>query len=208
MTTITNGGRTSGNRRFPRRLAAWCRGEPELAGNALALFAGTMPRLVTGVCVLMLLAAAGCSSEPQAAEAGRPNGAPSSSAAGPAAASTSVDAAAPVPHGDHTPHHGGMVFMNGEMHFEVVLDRGGRHQIFFSDATRADLPASVASAVSVVVTRPTGDLERIAARIDETGESWRADGQMVGEGETTARVSFVASGEPYWIDIPFVPGIQ
>ena len=49
------------------------------------------------------------------------------------------------PHGDHTPHHGGMVLMNGDIHYEVVLGRDGRHRIWFSDAVRNDLPASIAS---------------------------------------------------------------
>ena len=28
-----------------------------------------------------------------------------------------------VPHGDHNPHFGGLVLMNGDLHFEVVLAR-------------------------------------------------------------------------------------
>ena len=35
--------------------------------------------------------------------------------------------------------------MNGEMHYEVVFDRDGKHRVWFSDAVREDLPASVAS---------------------------------------------------------------
>ena len=27
-----------------------------------------------------------------------------------------------TPHGDHSPHHGGLVMMNGEVHYEVVFD--------------------------------------------------------------------------------------
>jgi len=141
-----------------------------------------------------LLSLGACSHEPQAAAA-----APIASATAAAASSTT---ASDVPHGDHNPHHGGVVFMHGELHFEVVLDRGGHHRIYFSDAVRADLPASVASRVSLVITRPEGDAETIAARIDESGESWRADGRPV-IAAATARISFTTGDGPYWIDTPF-----
>ena len=52
-------------------------------------------------------------------------------------------------HGDHTPHHGGTVYMNGDLHFEVVLHRDGNHRLYFSDAARAELPAATASEVTL-----------------------------------------------------------
>ena len=70
-----------------------------------------------------------------------------------------------TPHGDHSPHHGGMVLMNGEMHYEVVFDRGGKHRVWFSDAVREDLPASIASNVAMVVT-PTDGRRRNAGADD------------------------------------------
>lgn len=129
----------------------------------------------------------------------------------PAVAAIAVEgsaAAAPMPHGDHQPHYGGVVYMHGDMHFEVVLDRSGRHRVYFSDAVRADLPASVASSVTLTVTRPGWSPEQIAATIDENGEGWRADGAPVGPGEASARVAFVVKNErdddAYWIDVPFM----
>lgn len=135
-----------------------------------------------------------------------------------------VASGAPMPHGDHNPHYGGVVYMHGDMHFEVVLDRSGRHRIYFSDAVREDLPASVASSVTLTVTRPGWSPEPITATIDEHGEGWQADGAPVGPGEASARVAFVVkngsadgatgstaasdangSGESYWIDVPFMP---
>jgi len=68
-----------------------------------------------------------------------------------AVAATSTPAAAPatgVPHGDHNPRHGGVVFMDGDLHFEVVLGRDGQHRLYFSDAMREELPAATASAVT------------------------------------------------------------
>ena len=56
-------------------------------------------------------------------------------------------------HGDHNPHHGGVVLMKGnDLHYEVVLDAPGRaHHIYFSDALREELPASIASDVVLTI---------------------------------------------------------
>ena len=67
-----------------------------------------------------------------------------------------------------------MVLMNGELHYEVVFDRAGKHRVWFSDAVREDLPASVASKVMMIVTRPKARDEAFALAIDDSGESWVA----------------------------------
>jgi hypothetical protein len=53
-----------------------------------------------------------------------------------------------------------MVMMNGDMHYEVVFDQAGKHRVWFSDAVREDLPASIASHMVMVVTPdgPAGDV--------------------------------------------------
>lgn len=94
--------------------------------------------------------------------------------------------------------------MNGEMHYEVVFDSAGRHRVWFSDAVREDLPASVASKVAMIVTRPAASPERITLAIDDSGESWIANGQPVAGNGVFVTVSFVARGEPVEIEIPFV----
>jgi hypothetical protein len=124
---------------------------------------------------------------------------------------TSASSSAPVaggpapPHGDHNPHHGGVVLMNGDLHYEVVLDPDGRsHRLFFSDAVREDLPASIASSVALTIRRPGGTDEPIPLQIDSTGESWIGSGRAVPDpAKTTVRVAFTIKGDPYWIDVPF-----
>ena len=108
-----------------------------------------------------------------------------------------------APHGDHTPRYGGVVFMHGDLHFEVVLAPDGRHRIYFSDASRAELPASVASDVTVTITTGTTGSRALDARIDQAGESWIAEGAPVADPLATARIAFVSGGGPYFIDVPF-----
>ena len=94
--------------------------------------------------------------------------------------------------------------MQGELHYEVVLDPKGRHAVWFSDAVREDLPASVASKMAMTVMRPNATPEPLALSIDENGESWIASGQPVSGNDVTVKLSFVARGEPFEIEIPFV----
>ena len=108
------------------------------------------------------------------------------------------------PHGDHSPHHGGLVLMNGDVHYEVVMDPAGKYEVWFSDAVRTELPASVAEKASVEVTRPGGAAEILALAIDESGESWIGTGQPVtGEG-VMVKVTYALKGEPSEVEIPFV----
>jgi hypothetical protein len=144
--------------------------------------------------VLALLAGAACSSKPEA----------------PAAEATTrpadtQHAGITTPHGDHTPHHDGMVMMNGDMHYEVVFDKSGRHRVWFSDAVREDLPASVASDVVMIVTRPMGAAETLTLAIDDSGESWVAAGGPLDEGGTMVTLRYAVRGEPFEIEIPFIP---
>jgi hypothetical protein len=118
-----------------------------------------------------------------------------------------------APHGDHNPHHGGVVLMKGDdLHYEVVLDPTGRaHHVYFTDAVREALPASIASEVVLTIRRPlrpgsgpASPEERIAMQIDEAGESWVGSGRLVATPATaTARLAFSIRQDPYWIDIPF-----
>jgi hypothetical protein len=109
-----------------------------------------------------------------------------------------------TPHGDHTPHHGGMVLMQGELHYEVVLDPKGRHAVWFSDAVREDLPASVATRVEMAVARPNAPAEMLTLAIDDSGESWVASGQPLAGNDIMVKLIFTARGEPHEIEIPYV----
>ena len=120
-----------------------------------------------------------------------------------AAATTSAPAAATVPHGDHNPRHGGVVFMDGDLHFEIVLGRDGQHRLYFSDAVREELPAATASGVTVTVTPKAGQPDAVALQIDDSGESWVGRGHEVADPDAIARVAYTVRGKPYFIDVPF-----
>ena len=142
------------------------------------------------------LLAAGCSSPPEQ---------PAAQAAPPAAASPDPQhQGLTAPHGDHSPHKGGMVLMNGDLHYEVVFSRDGKHRVWFSDPVRAELPASVATGVTMVITREGQPSEVLALAIDDTGESWLAAGRpVVGEG-AYVKISYSMQGEPHEVELPFV----
>ncbi len=108
------------------------------------------------------------------------------------------------PHGDHTPRHGGMVLMNGDIHYEVVLAKDGHHEIWFSDAVRYELPASVAAGVTMEVARPGAPAEIIKLTINETGEAWVAAARpLEGEG-VMVKIRYALQGELHEIELPFV----
>lgn len=108
-----------------------------------------------------------------------------------------------MPHGDHTPQHGGMVLMRDDLHYEVVFDRGGKHHVWFTDPMRNELPASVAGSVSMTVTRPGAPAENLTLAIDEAGESWLANGQPVAGDNVMVKVVYTVDGTPYDVELPF-----
>ena len=70
-----------------------------------------MPRAL--VAAALIVAAAACSNAPEPA--------PPAAGAAPRPAADPQHQNVVGPHGDHTPHKGGMVLMNADVHYEVVL---------------------------------------------------------------------------------------
>lgn len=151
--------------------------------------------LAAAACLAVFASLSGCSREADPPK--------TPAAAAPQAPNDPQHAGITMPHGDHSPHRGGMVLMNGDMHFEVVFNRQGRHEVWFTDAMRSDLPASVASDVTMVVARKGEPPEKLTLEIDENGESWRANGRPVEGDDVMVTVSYSVEGEPYQIELPF-----
>jgi hypothetical protein len=110
------------------------------------------------------------------------------------------------PHGDHTPHHGGLVLMNGDVHYEVVLASNGRHEVWFSDAMRNELPASIVPNVTFEVMRPGEAPETVRLVIDEAGEAWTAAARPLAGDGILVKVRYALDGTPHEIEVPFTPG--
>ena len=108
------------------------------------------------------------------------------------------------PHGDHSPHHGGLVLMNGDVHYEVVFNRAGRHEIWFSDAVRNDLPASVATGVTMEVSRRGAPPELLKLSIDDAGEAWITQGNPLEGDGVMVEVRYALQGVPHAIEVPVV----
>jgi hypothetical protein len=120
-----------------------------------------------------------------------------------AAAAPRVEAGSTVPHRDHSPRHGGLVLMRGDTHFEVVLGRGGMCQVYFTDATRTELPASFASEVDIGLASLDGGRQNVPFQVDPEGKMWIGRLTMTSDPHAIVRVTYVARGEqPYWIDVP------
>lgn len=148
--------------------------------------------------VLVVLAvAAGC---------GKSNSQAPDAASKPAAPADAQHQNVTGPHGDHSPHHGGMVLMNGDVHYEVVLGKDGKHQIWFSDAVRNDLPASIASNVTMEIARPSEPVETVKLTIDDAGESWVAMSKPIDRDGVMVKVRYALQGEPHEVEVPFIAG--
>ena len=110
-----------------------------------------------------------------------------------------------TPHGDHSAHHGGMVLMNGELHYEVVFDRARRpprlvHRRGPAGSSGVDGTRRPDDRRRVPTNRP----RRLALEIDDAGESWVAKGRPV-EGENVmVKVSYAVQGVPHEVEIPFL----
>lgn len=112
------------------------------------------------------------------------------------------DSAWAVAHFDHSPRHGGLVLMNGDTHFEVVLEGGDRFSVYFSSGIRAPLPASIASEVRVAVIPAGRARETVPMSVDQTNTRWVGRGTRIEDPDAIVRVGYTAAGSPYWIDVP------
>jgi hypothetical protein len=155
-----------------------------------------MSRVLIALVAVAVAALSGCSDAPEPAT-------PTPAAASAATPNDGEHAGLTMPHGDHSPQHGGMVMMNDDVHFEVVFDRAGKHHIWFTDAVRSELPATVASDVTLTVTRPDGPLEVLQLDVDPYGESWVADGQPIDGDDVMVKIAYAVSGTPFEVEVPF-----
>jgi hypothetical protein len=108
-----------------------------------------------------------------------------------------------MPHGNHDPHHGGVVLMYGmDLHFEIVLRVTGAIRIYFTDGQRVDLPAAFASDIALEIERPGGKSETVAMAIGKTGECWEGKSAPINAADATLHLAFVIQGNPIIMSFP------
>jgi hypothetical protein len=96
-----------------------------------------------------------------------------------------------------------VVLMNGDLHFEIVANADGNCTVYFSDATRQELPASAVSDVRLSIVRPGFRGEPVEMKISDTGESWEGKGGNVDDRDTTLRITFNFQGLQRISEMPF-----
>lgn len=121
-----------------------------------------------------------------------------------AAADSGAAPVAGMAHGNHDPKYGGVVLMRGDMHLEIVAREDGHITVYFSDAARQELPASVVSDVKVTVTRPgVHGGEHVDMKIDDSGESWEGRAGYVQDHDANLAISYLFHGELQQTDMPY-----
>ncbi len=120
-----------------------------------------------------------------------------------AAAPLAAIAQSGMPHGNHDPHHGGVVLMYGmDLHFEIVLRAAGVVRIYLTDGQRVDLPASYASDLALEIERPDNESETVAMAIGKTGESWEGKSAPIDAANATLHLAFIFHGNPIVMSLP------
>ena len=106
-------------------------------------------------------------------------------------------------HGDHNPRHGGFVLMYGEdLHYEVVLSRSGKVQLWLSGPTRDPLPAARVSAVKIEMEAAMGKRETVQMAVDPTGQCWQGQGGMLSDPDAMLHLSFTYEAMVVELSLP------
>ncbi len=107
-------------------------------------------------------------------------------------------------HGNHIPKYGGVVLMHGDMHLEIVAREDGRITVYFSDAARRELPASVVSDVRVTIQRPGFRRgEQVEMKINDAGECWEGLAGYVQDHDADLTITYMFHGEFQQSDMPY-----
>src|SRR5438094_2698775 len=112
-----------------------------------------------------------------------------------AATTTSTLPAGPGVH-DHTPHHGGVVGMAGDLHLEALAAPDGRVRVYLTDFWRRPLPAASATGT---VTLELPDRDR-ALPLAVAGDALEGSGPALHGAEVTAHVALSVGGKAVEMD--------
>ena len=114
---------------------------------------------------------------------------------------TSTLASGPGVH-DHTPHHGGVVGMAGDLHLEALAAPDGRVRVWLSDFWRRPLPATSATG-TVTLELAQGDRRLPLAA---AGDTLEANGPALDGSEVTAHFALSVGGKAVEMDFVLLAG--
>src|SRR5438094_5840780 len=112
-----------------------------------------------------------------------------------AATTTSTLPAGPGVH-DHTPHHGGVVGMAGDLHLEALAAPDGRVHVYLTDFWRRPLPAASATG-TVTLDLPHRDR---ALPLAVAGDALEGSGPALHGAEVSAHVALGGGGTAVEMD--------
>ena len=104
------------------------------------------------------------------------------------------------------PKHGGVLFASGQVDAEFVLKPKGNYQIYFTDSTGQELPASTVSDLALTIKPPSGAPENVKLQIDDAGESWIGTGSPNVTAIASASISYKFQELSQQTEIPFANG--
>ena len=105
------------------------------------------------------------------------------------------------PHSDHNPHHRGVLMMNGDLHFETVVEESGRISVYFSDAYRRPLLASVVEDMELILHPDESGEEILDVKPDASATHWVGQGGAVDTAGVNVLVAFTFKEEPFAIEL-------
>lgn len=103
-------------------------------------------------------------------------------------------------HGNHDAHHGGFVAMYKDVHLEIVVQPQGLVQVYYTDAMRKDLPASIASDVTVEIEGADRRTEPVTMAVSRSGDAWEGKTKPNVDGQL--HLAFLLQGEPVVMHLP------
>jgi Cupredoxin-like domain len=105
------------------------------------------------------------------------------------------------------PKHGGVLFASDAVNAEFVLKPNGGYQVYFTDSTGEELPASIVTDLTLSIKRASGASENLNLHIDDSGESWAGTGSPA-PSPITAAISYKFRGKDEQTEIPFANGYR
>lgn len=117
--------------------------------------------------------------------------------------SVTRDAAGQMMHGDHNPRHGGYVLMYGEdLHYEIVVIRHARVQIWLSGPMRGPLAPAIIADVGVEIERADKGRETIKMSVDHAGRCWEGIARKGVNADATLLLAFSYRSNPVRVALP------